>query len=103
MEPSTSRIPRMTGYRNSLPSANPGPVKLSLVLPPSDVLPHTPGYVDRGAGNIGGAIAGQKGDDTGDLIRLAEPAERHLFRGQAPEEFFRAQFGSPPLVDIVPL
>src|ERR1700709_1789828 len=55
-------------------------------LPCSHVLAHPPGDVDRGAGDVAGAVAGQERDDPGHLPDVAEPAQRNLGRPPPREE-----------------
>jgi hypothetical protein len=56
----------------------------------SDVLAHAARDIDRCAGEVAGAVPGQEGNETTDLIDGAEPAQRDLVLGELGEELLGA-------------
>src|SRR5580693_10642129 len=67
------------------------------------VLSHSSSHVDRCAGDVAGAVAGEERDDTGNLIRPSEPAEWHFGGRELPEELLGPRVRRAPAVDVLPL
>jgi len=51
-------------------------------------LSHASGHVDRSSGDVAGTVTCQEGDEAGDLVRLAESAQRYLGGRKLSEEIF---------------
>src|SRR5690348_4969045 len=69
----------------------------------SKVFAHAAGDIDRRPRDVTGPVAGEKRDQPSHLVGAAEPAERHLLRGKAPEELRGRGVGCAQTVDVLPL
>src|SRR5262249_36711148 len=57
----------------------------------------------RRCGDVTGTITGQERDEPGDLIRLAEPAQRNLRGREVAEELLGRHIRRPAAVNVLPL
>src|SRR5579875_1226044 len=67
------------------------------------VLSHSSSHVDRCAGDVAGAVAGEECHDAGYLVRPPESAEWHLCGRELPEELLGRRVRRAPAVDVLPL